>query len=253
MIVKGVILAGGKIKGELKEITGVENKAFIKIAEKEIIDYTIEALQKANNVKEFIIVGEEEKLENKLKDKLVKIIPAKETMLENIFSAIEYYKGEDKILFLGADAPLINSIMIDDFLEECKKKEADIYYPIIEKKLNEEKFLGMKRTYARLKEGTFTGGNMFLLNPEVLISFKELLEEVIGSRKSVIKLLKILGFIFIVKFLLRRLAISDTEKRVGEILKGYKMIAVICKNPEVGVDIDKISDLEIVKGILEKK
>lgn len=252
-MVKAVILAGGKSKGDLYHLTGVENKAFIKIAGREMIDYTIEALQNAKDIEEFIIVGDEEMLKEKVKEKLKKIIPAKETFLENIFLAIEYYKDERKILFLGADAPLIDSIMIEEFLEECGKKEADIYYPVIEKKIAEKKFPGVKRTYARLKDGIFTGGNMFLLNPDVLLSFKNLLEEAIGKRKSPFKLFKMLGIVFIIKFLLGRLTIAEAEKRVQQILKGYKMIAVICKYPEVGVDVDKISDLKIVNEYLEKK
>jgi molybdopterin-guanine dinucleotide biosynthesis protein A len=252
-MVKGVILAGGKNRGELYEFTRVENKAFIKIAEKEMIDYVIQAMENTKEIEEFVVVGEEEKLRERVRGKLKKIIPAKDTMLENIFSALEYYRDEKKILFLGSDAPLVKSFMIEEFLKECERKEGDIYYPIIEKNIIEEKFPAVKRTYARVKEGIFTGGNMFLLNPEALFSFKHLLEEVIGKRKSPFKLFKMLGIFFIIKFLLGRLSIPEAEKRVEEILKGYKMVAIICKNPEVGFDVDKVLDLKIVRKYLEEK
>jgi hypothetical protein len=53
--------------------------------------------------------------------------------------------------------------------------------------------------------------------------------------------------------LLGRLSIPEAEKRVEEILKGYKMVAIICKNPEVGFDVDKVLDLKIVRKYLEEK
>src|SRR5436189_299813 len=77
---------------------------------------------------------------------------------------------------------------------------------------------GMRRTYARLREGTFTGGNAVLVRPDVLLSQAAIVREAYAMRKKPWQLARLLGPLVITKYVLGRLRIADAEAAVGRIL-----------------------------------
>ena len=60
---------------------------------------------------------------------------------------------------------------------------------------------------------------------------------------------KTIGFGFILKFLLRRLSIKEAEEKFSRLL-GFKGVAVKCIYPEISMDVDKPSDLDLVEQVL---
>ena len=77
-----------------------------------------------------------------------------------------------------------------------------------------------------------------------------LIEEAYEARKSPFKLAKMLGPKFIFKFLLRRLTIEELEERISSLIKA-KGKAVVTSYPEIGMDVDKNSDLELARKMLQ--
>ena len=61
---------------------------------------------------------------------------------------------------------------------------------------------------------------------------------------------RMLGFVFILKFLAKQLSMGELEKRASSIL-GYKGVFIISPYPELGTDVDKPSDLQLVRKALE--
>ena len=110
----------------------------------------------------------------------------------------------------------------------------------------------MQRTYVRLREGTFTGGNLALVAPEALRRGRTVIQQAFLMRKKPIKLARLLGFRFILKFVFNRLGLHEIEERAATVL-GCTGRAVISPYPEVGIDVDKPSDLELVERVLAGK
>ena len=108
----------------------------------------------------------------------------------------------------------------------------------------QEKYPENLKTYVKLKEGRFTGGNLFLLNSKKIDNFLEIGKKMLLYRKKPWKMVKILGIFFLVKLILGRLSILDVEKRVASMM-GIRGKAVICDYPEVGNDVDKPADLAL--------
>ncbi|MFC1474560.1 hypothetical protein ACFLQK_00825 [bacterium] len=151
----------------------------------------------------------------------------------------------------SCDIPLITPDIVQRFIEACNKMQGEVYYPVIEKKFNDEKYPATRRTYFKLQDGTYTGGNMVVLNPEAIRKNWSLLEQAIAARKSPLKLLSMIGFGFIIKYLFRRLTLEYTVRKVASIV-GMSGSAVPVEDPEIGVDVDKESDYLLVKEILER-
>jgi hypothetical protein len=57
---------------------------------------------------------------------------------------------------------------------------------------------------------------------------------------------QMLGIKIIIKFIIRRLSIKDVEKKISNMI-GHNCKALIVEHPEIGFDVDKPSDLKMMK------
>lgn len=243
---KAIILAGSQGDSPLKDIN--ENKALIKIHDKEMVLYVVDALKKLDFIEKVALVGEQDKL-MPLKDHVDVIIDGSDTMTQNILKGVNHFSDEDFILILTSDIPMITSEAIRDFVEKARKLDGEFFYPIVKKEYNDKKYPGVKRTYVKIKDGTFTGGNIFLVRAGVIKKAIHKAESFLTYRKKPWMLARLLGISFIIKFLLGSLTISELENRVSQIF-GVKAQAVQSSHPEIGTDVDKESDLMLAKTVL---
>src|SRR5690606_27533647 len=162
------------------------------------------------------------------------------------------------LLVATSDIPLITVEALETFLALCRRRDAeapvgrdhfDAYYPMVSRENCDARFPGVQRTYVGLKDGQFTGGNVVLLDPAVMLDRRQLFEQVVALRKDPVGMARLLGFGFIVKFLLRRLTARDIENIVRE---KFGIVGAVIQVPhaEVGFDVDKPSDLAIARAAL---
>ncbi|SHI64518.1 nucleotidyltransferase family protein [Desulfofundulus thermosubterraneus] len=251
-MVDAVVLAGSPNNGPLKECSPVPYEALIPIGSKAMVQYVVEALALARGVDRIVVVGPREELANHLKDDRVKVVPAGSSLLENVQRGLKELAGTRRVLLVSSDIPLITPRAIEDFLELCQDQEADLYYPIVPKEAVDSRFANpVRRTYVSLKEGIFTGGNLFLLNPEVVSRCLPLGEQLVAARKSPLRLCRLVGLGFLIRFLLHRVTLEEAQARVSRLL-GIRGVVVISRYPEVGVDVDKPVDLALVARTLQQ-
>lgn len=243
-----ILLAGDQNNSPLKKEWPF-NKALLQIHNKPMINYVVDVLNTVEEVDKIVVVGPKTELQKKIGDKVSGIIDGSGSIFQNIILALSYLGKNKKTLVLTCDIPMITKEAIQDFLLQTKKIEADFYYPIISREDNDKRYPGVKRTYVRLKDGTYTGGNIFLFNPNVIERFAGVAEEVLENRKKPWRLVKILGWSFMIKFFLGNLVISELEKRVSDLFD-IKARAIISHYPEIGTDVDKPSDLKVATKFL---
>ena len=115
-----IILAGGLGKRIGKNIP----KQFLKINNKMIIDFSIEAFEKNKNIDEIIIVCHNEwiKYINSKYDKKIKIIKGGKTRSESSYYGLKSCNKNCKYVFIhDAARPFIDCELIDSILYELKK------------------------------------------------------------------------------------------------------------------------------------
>jgi GTP:adenosylcobinamide-phosphate guanylyltransferase len=246
-----LILAGSKERGPLEIVSKVDNKALIMINSKPVIEYIVDALNNSENIDQILVVGPKNELNPYIGKKVEEILNPGNSILENMEIGLNFFNSADNLLLSTSDIPLITPQAIDEFIKICVKRDAFIGYPIIEKKNIIKKYPNTKRTYIKMKQGIICGGNIAFFKPEVFYQKKEIIKELFDNRKSTWKYAKILGFKFIFKFLFKTLTFKDIEKRVSEIV-GYKSIAVQVTYPEIMIDLDKPSDLKLIRKCLER-
>ncbi|HZK40728.1 MAG TPA: NTP transferase domain-containing protein [Atribacterota bacterium] len=246
-----LILAGTKEKGPLEIAEDVDNKALIMIDDKPMITYIVDALNNSENIAKIIVVGPKNELHPYIGKKVKEILNPGNSILENMERGLNFFNSDDSLLILTSDIPLITPEAIDEFLNICTKRKLCIGYPIITKENIIKKYPETERTYVKMKEGILCGGNIVFFKPEVFFQNKELIQGLFNNRKNNLKNAKILGLKFILKFLFKTLTMGEIEKRVTDII-GYNSGAVMVSYPEIMIDLDKPSDLKLIRKCLEK-
>jgi GTP:adenosylcobinamide-phosphate guanylyltransferase len=245
-----VIMAGGQTPEKILEAGETEKeRAFIDIGGRPMLAWVLDALNKSELAGDILCFGNAERIRKTFGLREDQVMEDKGSMLENFMSGMQHFHDHHFVLSMTCDIPLLTAEALTNLMKQVATIDAEVYYPIIDVKLYDEKFPGGKRTTQALKEGTFTGGNVFVLNPESVIQNRSRVEAVIRDRKSPAKLIRLFGLPFIVKYAMKNLDLPGLEAKATQIL-GAKMRGVITPYPEIGFDVDKPEDLRMVRDIM---
>lgn len=252
MQIPALVMAGGSTPEPLQSVTQEKERAFIPLLGKSMVAHVIDNIDKNMFLSSVTIVGNPERLGKEFEGRNYSYLQDSGSLLDNVMNGLRSLENHRHVLILTADIPLITADIIASTLLECQKYDAECYYPIVIKSIIEKKFPGGKRTYISLKEGQFTGGNVFMVSPKAMLRNEQIFKKAISYRKNPVKLAGIFGFSFIIRLLFGILDIQILEKKASQIL-GVNVKAVISPNPELAMDVDKEKDYLSVTRFLERK
>lgn len=233
-----VVLGGGR-DDAFAQGFGVPVKSLIPIHGLPMSAYVLRALRQSRLVGRIVYVGPVTPALDGLFDIQVQ---DRGLILENLELGLAALPADERVLVSTADVPLLTADAVRDLL--TRDPGAGLVYPIIPMTASEARFPGGRRTAARVREGRFTGGNLFLLEPRLVGQFMPRLKRVIDNRKNVLALAGLIGLPVLVKFVLGSLTVGELEARVTRIL-GVDARALITDHAEIGFDVDKADDLEV--------
>jgi GTP:adenosylcobinamide-phosphate guanylyltransferase len=256
MKMDAIVTAGGIPQpGEpLYEFTQGKSKAMLDIVGKPMIQWVLDALCEAVTVEHVIIVGlsEDSGLEC---SKLAGYLPNQETMLSNIKTGLQKVRDINPdvqhVLLVSSDIPTISGEMIDYVVNTSMQTDEDAYYNIISRQTMEARFPGSKRTYTRFKDIELCGGDMNVIRAS-LSANEAFWEKVIAARKSPLKQAGLLGFDTLILMLFHAITLEGAVKRVTKRI-GLTGRALVCPYAEVGMDVDKPNQLEMVRADLARQ
>lgn len=241
-MLNAVILAGSS------EVEKIPGKSLADINGKPMLAYVADAAEATGIIDKILVVGNRE-IRGFCDGRGLEFTEGGPDILDNLAKGIDRFKNDRRILVMTGDIPYITPEAIKDFIERSEEKGADFCYPIVEKSACENKFPGTIRTYVTLSDGTFTGGNLFYVNPSIFERCIPVLRHVIDNRKNPLKLASLLGPGLIFAFLFKYLNIEMVEKKASEMLN-ITAKAIISDYAEIGNDVDKPEDLIMAKKIL---
>lgn len=106
-----------------------------------------------------------------------------------------------------------------------------------------------KRTYLKFQDGRYSGCNLFLLRDEQAMGVVQLWRKVEALRKQPWKIAAMLGPSFLLRYVLGLLTLDQAVARLGK-LAGVKAAAVRAHDGLAAVDVDKPSDLDLVRELV---
>jgi molybdopterin-guanine dinucleotide biosynthesis protein A len=249
MRIDAVVLAGRENTGKLAEESPEKYEANIDIAGKPMVSYILDTLKAVPRIGDIYLVGLRDGLRQYESDQIELVEPGA-SLFDNVQIGLKQATTEH-VVICASDIPLVTPAIMEDLLDRCLATGADFCYPVSEKTDCDRVFPGVKRTYVTLKEGTFTGGNIFFVRKAIAERAWPMVEKMIAYRKKPLKMASVLGFGLLLKMALKIARVAEFEKRVGDILKINPRV-ILEARPEIGVDVDKPSDLELCRRILAK-
>ena len=232
-----------------------EAKALIDMAGKPMIQWVLDALSNARTIDRVVLIGLTEKSNLACKKPLT-YLSNQGKMLENLKAGtakvMEINPQAKYVLFVSSDIPSITGEMVDWVVNTCMQTQDALYSTFSRREAMEKRFPASKRTYTPLKDMEVCGGDMNVVRAAIVSENSEFWSKLIEARKNPAAQAAMIGMDIIFKFVFRQLTIDDVIQRVADKL-GLKGRAMVCPYPEVGMDVDKPHQLELMRADLAKR
>jgi molybdopterin-guanine dinucleotide biosynthesis protein A len=254
--ISAIVLAGGLITADdpLYPVAGELKKSLLPVAGKPMVQWVIEAIDRATTVSRIILVGLEDKLWFET-TKPVSALPDTGGMLTNIKQGLEKVNGQSSgnhiVLLASGDIPTITPEIVDWRVTEALQVGADINYAVVSKETMEARFPRSQRTYVRLRDMQVCGGDLNVLRASI-VAHDELWERIIAARKSAWRQVSMLGYDLLLQFLLRRITLEAAGRKVSERL-GLAGFGTLSPYAELAMDVDKPAHLEVVEQAMRRR
>jgi CTP:molybdopterin cytidylyltransferase MocA len=251
-----LILAGGIPGPEdpLYPITLGKPKAMIDVAGKPMAQWVLDAVSDAKRAEQVVFVGLEDDCGLHC-EKPMHFIPDRDNLLDNALTGMEkvqeIHPHAEHSLLLPGDLPAITAQMIDWRIESVESSRCDFEYTAIERAVMESRFPGSSRSYVKLKDVEVCGGDIHGLSLS-LVGKRDLWERLIGARKNIFKQAALIGFDTLFFLLTRSMTLKGAEALVSKRL-GIVGKATLSPYAEMGMDVDKPFQLEIMRKELDRK
>ncbi len=265
-----LVLAGGESSPELFAATGCGERALIEIGERACVLRVLDALRAAKGIEKIAVVGSAQVLDVCEEGGQIVRVPAGISMTQNFSRGMNALKNEGiaaliragkdgvsdsansaQVLVCTCDIPLISAQTFETFIEATTQKKLELSYPIVKKNVSERAFPGGQRTYVKLTNGEFTGGNAVVVPLRLADKVNVLLEAAYKSRKNPLSLAKLLGPKFVWKFVRKSLSIAEVEEAAHRVLD-CRVGAVEMTDATISFDVDKVADWKKAAFYLEK-
>lgn len=245
--VVAVVLAGGDPKDRLAQEAGVSAKALVPLGPQPLGAYVLRALRDSGVVTRILYVGQADVSMNGLYDVQ---LPAGARMVDSLalgLGAALAQPGPNRLLLLGADIPWVTGQMIARFVTAAAAASTPLgppalVYPVITEAAAKAQFPHQKRTYARLKEGRFTGGNLLLLDRVLVPTLLPQIDRVFRARKNPFALAGIVGLDVLGALAFGQADFRRLERRVGQLLDA-PVRALVSEDAALAADVDSPAQL----------
>jgi GTP:adenosylcobinamide-phosphate guanylyltransferase len=238
-----VVTAGGIPKPDelLYPYTLGKPKALLEIAGKPMVQWVLDALSGAKLVDRVVVMG---------LDACVGLL-CTNNVLFGIQKVQEQNPTAQHVLLVSSDIPGIKSEMVDWVISNAMQTDDDLYYHLISQDVMEKRYPDSKRTYTKLKDAVVCGGDMNIVATRTATKNSEIWEKLIEARKNPVKQASILGVDTLFLLALRAVTVEGAVKQVAKKLH-LTGRAVMCPFAEVGMDVDKPRQLELLRADLGK-
>ena len=243
-----VVLAGGRFDPALPQ--GVPNKAFLPICGRPMVEFVLRALRAATTIRRIVLVGPES-LSPAVAVHADVVVGQRETLLDNVAAGLAAASG-DHVLAVAADIPLLAAPAVDAFVAAAGALDAELVYAAVRREDLWRVMPGVRKTFVQLREGTFAGGSLVLLDPRAFQSARTAIERAVRARKRPWELARLFGARTLIGLATGRLSIPALERRVTE-MTGVRARALICETPEIALDVDTPEMLDLAGAQLARR
>jgi GTP:adenosylcobinamide-phosphate guanylyltransferase len=238
-----IVTAGGIPQpGEpLYEYTQGMSKAMLDVAGKPMIQWVLDALSGAKLVERVVIMGLPPETDVSC-PKVVSHIPNQGDMIANIrggvLEVLRINPQADHVLLVSSDIPAITPEMVDWVVNATMQTE--------------KRFPTSHRSYVKLKDVEVCGGDMNVVATRLVTSNDEIWGKLVAARKNALKQAALLGYDTLFLLLFRAITLDAAIEKAAQRLH-LTGRAILSPYAEIGMDVDKPHQLEILRADLAQR
>jgi GTP:adenosylcobinamide-phosphate guanylyltransferase len=230
-------------------------KALLDMCGKPMIQWVLDALGGAETIDSIVVIGLGPD-SGVTCAKPVDFIPSQGGMLDNIRGGVnrvlELNPQSHHVIIVSSDIPAITPEVVDWAVNAAMETDEDVYYNLITRKVMEARYPTSKRSFVRLKDVEVCGGDMNVIRTMMVTSNDELWERIVAARKSPFKQAALIGYDTLILLLLRMITLEGAAKKVIKRLN-ITGRAILSPYAEIGMDVDKPHQLEILREDLAQR
>jgi len=198
------------------------------------------------------ILEREPGLKNFIAAEQVKWFPNQQTPSTSAYHVLRTLPEEVPVLLTTGDHAMLSAGIVDYFCKEARAAGCDVVVGITRHELVLQAYPETRRTATRLQDGAYCGCNLFaFLTPRARLA-AVFWRQVEAHRKNPLRVIRILGWTAVLRYLTGRLSLEEALQRISDRL-GFKAGAVIMPFAEAAVDVDSIEDWRLVEKISSAK
>ncbi len=236
-----VVLAGGGANDALARSAGTASKALVPIDGAPMGAYVLSSLRGSGLVPTIVYVGPTDDRTRALVDH---VVPPGRRLVDSLAmglgAAVALSQADDRLMVVTADIPWWTAEGVRSFLEDAPS--VDLVYPAVASATAEAAFPGQRRTFVRLRDGRFTGGNALLLSQAAVPALLPVVDRIFSARKAPWRLASLIGLDVLWGLLSGRARLSEIEARVSRLL-GLEGRVMVSQDAAIAADIDKPEQL----------
>lgn len=259
---RALVLAGSR-QGErdvIAQRAGVSCKALAPLAGRPMIEHGLETLLDSPRITavEVALPGQADlraeapRLAGWLDGGLVRLVEPAPSPARTVAAALERLPPDQQLLITTADHALLAPAMLEQFLDRCAAPGSDAFAALLPLEILEARYPDMNRTGIKLRDGRYSGCNLFLLRggcgARALAAFWVRLE---ALRKSPLRMARVVGPAALLGYGLRLLTLSRALSLIGR-RTGARLAPSMLDIPEAAIDVDTIRDLAFVERLLHE-
>ncbi len=167
---------------------------------------------------------------------------------ESVGRALEGLDASQPVLLTTADHPLLKATWLDEFIGQAAG-EADLAVGLVDLALFRASYPDARRTSYRFSDRSPCGCNLFLLRTQRARRVVSLWRQVEQDRKRPWRVVSLLGWATLGRYLLGSLSVDQAFKRLSARLQ-TTIAPVWLSDPDCAIDVDTPEDLALVERIM---
>lgn len=253
-----IIAAGGATApgDPLYPFTNGKPKSLLQLGQQTMLEHIVGALRRSRYVDDIIVTGlnrEEAPLPLLEPERPPLFLGEHGKVLENVHAGLQWvldnHPESETVLISTADIPLLNTGVVDSFVDACRPFDHLVYYNVVTRENMEKRFPNSNRTFVRLKGMSVAGGDLILAQTRVIHSNPELWQALVDGRKHAWKLARIVGLWTVFKLLIGQLSLAEVESLASK-LAGEPVRILNSPHPELAMDVDKPAQIDVLRRAL---
>ncbi len=184
-------------------------------------------------------------------DAQIVVVRATDSPSQSVLAILDDGASDQPVLVTTADHALLDVAMVEHFLGQAEARGGDVAVGLVASAVLKARFPESRRTYLHFADERYSGANLFSFQTPRARRAVDFWKRAESFRKRPWRLVASFGARALFLFLTRRLSLEEAFAEVTRSLDA-RVVPIVMPWAEAAVDVDKMSDLELVRRVLSE-